>query len=309
MTLRAVLLAAAAALAAFAATRIAPDAGAQDMTSGGPDAGCLSCHRGIEEMHPWAPVTCVQCHGGDARAAKKEDAHVLPRSRAAGDERVLGQQWDPEWTRFADPGNLRVAAQSCGPCHSKAVDDTLRSLHATTAGHLGDGLYENGVVAERHPSVSVFPVRDLLPEDAARPPGAVAFLRQIGAFAAGGDREKIATHFTDLPRKACMQCHLWSRGRAVRGRAGMDGDYRGEGCTACHVSYADDGLSQSRDPVVDKFEPGIRASTAWCARRPRTPACAATTATRRSASRSAGSRSPCRGCRSRPTRRGCTASG
>ena len=42
----------------------------------------------------------------------------------------------------------------------------------------------------------------------------------------------------------------------MRGRAGMDGDYRGEGCSACHVPYADDGLSQSRDPTIDHFEPG-----------------------------------------------------
>ena len=53
-----------------------------------------------------------------------------------------------------------------------------------------------------------------------------------------------------------MRCHLWSRGRAVRGRAGMDGDYRGEGCSACHVPYTDDGLSLSRDAAIDRFEPG-----------------------------------------------------
>lgn len=236
----------------FAAFFTAPPAAVAD--SGG--GGCLSCHEGIEDMHPWAAVTCVQCHGGDARATRKEDAHVAPRGRPPGDERVMGQQWDLEATRFADPGNLRVAAQSCGPCHARAVDDTLRSLHATTAGHLGDGLYENGVVADRHPPVSVFNVRDLLPDDAQRPAGAVSFLRQIAPFAGGADRSKLASHFADLPRKACMQCHLWSEGRAVRGRAGMDGDYRGEGCSACHVPYADDGLSQSKDASIDHFEPG-----------------------------------------------------
>jgi hypothetical protein len=256
VTVRAALVALALAAAAALAAALAPSGARAQEPASPTGAGCLACHQGIEEMHPWAPVTCVQCHGGNDRASKKEEAHVLPRSRPPGDERVLGQQWDLEWVRFADPGNLRVAGASCGPCHSKAVDDTMRSLHATTAGHLGDGLYENGVVAERHPAVSVFNVRDALPDDAKRPQGATAFLRQVAGFTAGADRTKLATHFTDLPRKACMQCHLWSRGRAVRGRAGMDGDYRGEGCTACHVPYADDGLSQSRDPVVDRFEPG-----------------------------------------------------
>lgn len=241
--------------AAFAAWLGAGSVSAGEMGSAASE-GCVACHQGIEDMHPWATVTCVQCHGGDGAAAAKDAAHVAARQRPPGDERVLGAQWDLERTRFLDPGNLRVAHLTCGPCHSKACADTLRSLHATTSGHLADGLYENGVTSEKHAPVAVFSVRDALPDDAQRPPGAVPFLRQIAAFSSGGDRTKVSTHFSDLPRKACMQCHLWSRGRAVRGRAGMDGDYRGEGCTACHVPYADDGISVSRDPTIDKFEPG-----------------------------------------------------
>src|SRR5689334_7337886 len=124
-------------------------------------------------MHPWASVSCVQCHGGNAAGAKKEEAHVAARQRPPGGERVLGQNWDLERTRFLDPGNLRGAPLSCGPCHSKACDDTVRSLHATTSGHLADGLFENGVVAERHPPVAIFNVHDAAPDDAPRPPGAV----------------------------------------------------------------------------------------------------------------------------------------
>lgn len=221
-----------------------------------PNGSCVTCHTGIEEMHPFSPVSCVQCHGGDATATEKEKSHVKQRTRPPGDERVLGQSFDPDYLRFQDPGNLRVAAQSCGPCHGKAVYDTEHSLHATTAGHLGDGLYENGVVEDRHPNVSVFAVKDTQPDDVPRPKAAVRALRQIPSFSVGSDPKRMATHFSDVPRKACMQCHLWSRGRAVRGRAGMDGDYRGEGCSACHVPYADDGLSASRDPTVNRFEPG-----------------------------------------------------
>ncbi len=228
------------------------DLPAQPATAGG---ACLSCHKGIEDIHPWSTVSCVQCHGGNDEATTKETAHVKVTVRPAGDERVAGQSIDLDSIRFLDPGNLRAAHVSCGPCHTKAVSDTTHSLHATTSGHLGDGLYESGVVAEKHPPMSIFGVRDERPETA-RGKGGVGSLRQIGGFNSGGDPSKISTHFADLPRKACMQCHLWSRGRAVRGRAGMDGDYRGEGCSACHVPYADDGLSQSRDPTVDKFEPG-----------------------------------------------------
>ena len=234
----------------------APTGGAAEEGAPVDNGSCGLCHGGLEEMHPFAPVTCVQCHGGDASASVLEHAHVQSRARLPGDERVLGQTFDPEYLRFLDPGNLRVAGASCGPCHERAVYDVQHSLHASTAGHLGDGLYENGVVAERHPPVSIFNVRDELPESVVRPEGAVALLKQIRGMNASGDKERISTHFADLPRKACMQCHLWSRGRAVRGRAGMDGDYRGEGCAACHVPYADDGLSLSRDRNIDHYEPG-----------------------------------------------------
>lgn len=231
------------------------EAAAQEPPPVSGNGTCALCHDGIEEMHPFAPVTCVQCHGGDPTANEKDDAHVQPSSALPGDERVLGRSFDPAYLRFLDPGNLRVAAESCGPCHPDAVHDVEHSLHASTAGHLGDGLYENGVVRDRHPRVSVFPVEDTRTAEEDRPPGAVGKLRQIRGFRFSGDHT-VARHFTDLPRKACMQCHLWSKGRAVRGRAGLDGDYRGEGCSACHVPYADDGLSLSRDETIDKYEPG-----------------------------------------------------
>lgn len=247
---------AAALLAILAASFVSLRGDAADDMPKSPNGSCATCHAGIENIHPWAPVSCVMCHGGNADAATKETAHVAKGRHAPGDERVMGLFFEPEATRFLDPGNLRVAAQSCGPCHPKAVYDVTHSMHATTAGHLGDGLYENGVVGDRHPRVSVFDVRDELPPDTPRPKNAVSSLKQIDGFQAAGDRDKPSTHFTDLPRKTCMQCHLWSKGRAVRGRAGMDGDYRGEGCGACHTPYADDGLSVTRDPTVDKYEPG-----------------------------------------------------
>ena len=79
---------------------------------------------------------------------------------------------------------------------------------------------------------------------------------QIPGFRSDRDEEELGTHFADLARKECMQCHLYSEGRAVRGRVGFDGDYRGEGCAACHVTYATDGLSDSSDRKAVRTEPG-----------------------------------------------------
>ncbi|HVY61192.1 MAG TPA: hypothetical protein VHF22_06030, partial [Planctomycetota bacterium] len=207
--------------------------------------GCLNCHNGIENIHPAKALTCTECHGGNPRAATKEEAHVRPAKPLVNDERTLPLDYDLPYLRFENPSNLRVVDESCGDCHPNEIEALRKSLHGTTSGHLSDGLYENGVTAARTSAVAIFKT------------GA---LPQIPAFHAKAEKKgappSLAEHYTDLERKACMQCHLWSRGRAVRGRLGMDGDYRSEGCAACHTLYANDGLSRSGDPTVNKLEPG-----------------------------------------------------
>ena len=215
-------------------------------------AGCLSCHVGIEEIHPGYRLTCVDCHGGDGAALDKDKAHVQPKQPPPSDERVLPRNFELAWQRFVNPSNLRVAAEVCGDCHETLVRDVHKSLHATTCGHLGDGYYEHGLVRSKTPSYGVFGEVD---EDGESDPRALRAVTQVPAPPSGA-RDRIEDHYADLPRKACMQCHLWSEGRAVKGRLGLDGDYRAEGCAACHVTYADDGRSRSADPTIDKQEPG-----------------------------------------------------
>lgn len=219
----------------------------------GGDGTCVNCHAGIEDIHPGYRLSCVDCHGGDDRTEAKDRAHVLPKLQPPGDERVLPQGYDLEWQRFVNPSNLRVAKTVCGDCHEVLVDRVTKSLHATTCGHLGDGFYEHGLSKSKTPGYSVFATQDA---DGEVPKGALRATVQVPAFSSSASKDAIATHYADLPRKNCMQCHLWSEGRAVRGRVGMDGDYRGEGCAACHVTYADDGRSRSADTSIDKREPG-----------------------------------------------------
>ncbi len=69
----------------------------------GTDASCVHCHAGLEEMHPWAPLGCVQCHGGDGRMTDKDGAHVRPRDGWPADERVLDPGFDPDAVRFRNP--------------------------------------------------------------------------------------------------------------------------------------------------------------------------------------------------------------
>ena len=78
------------------------------------DESCVACHAGLEEMHPWEKLGCVQCHGGDGRHADKDGAHVQPRNGWPADERVLPATFDPAAVRFRNPSDLRVVEQTCG---------------------------------------------------------------------------------------------------------------------------------------------------------------------------------------------------
>ncbi|MBI3272889.1 MAG: hypothetical protein HYZ53_28130 [Planctomycetes bacterium] len=232
---------------------------------------CVTCHKGIEEMHPWAKIGCADCHGGDPDATEKEKAHVAATKTIPNDERVLPANYDLPFLRFRNPTNLRVAAQTCGTCHKDQCEGFFKSLHCTTAGHLSDGFYENGLTKEKRSFFGVFPIADdravapSAPGDPAAaaaaptapPTGALKSLAVLPAFlGASTNRDRIQTHFPDVPRKNCVRCHFWSQGLAVRGRLGMDGDYRAEGCAGCHVLYTDQGLSRSLDKTIKKFEPG-----------------------------------------------------
>jgi len=202
-------------------------------------------------MHPEAGLSCTACHGGNGDASSKEGAHPKAPAQRGDDERVEPRDRNLAWVQFRNPMDLRVAEKVCSGCHESAVQHLMASLHGTTAGHLSDGYYEMGLSPRKGSRFSVFPQAD-----APVPGGRVKSLSQPPPFLERADQGLLATHYSDLPRKECMQCHLWSEGRAVRGRVGFDGDYRGAGCAACHVLYATNGLSRSEDSTIPKEEPG-----------------------------------------------------
>ncbi len=211
----------------------------------------MTCHEGIEPMHPEAELGCVECHGGNGNATSQSEAHVRAPAVQLEDERVLPRDKDLAWIRFRSPMDLRVAERTCGSCHPSAYSNLRASLHGTTAGHLSDGYYEMGLNPTRGSRYSVFP-ESRTPEME----GEIVQFVQPPPFQDRLPHDQLSTHYTDLPRKECMQCHLWSPGRALRGRVGFDGDYRGAGCAACHVEYSLEGLSESGDRSAVRTEPG-----------------------------------------------------
>ncbi len=135
--------------------------------------GCISCHTNTDEktMHetPAIKLGCTDCHGGDAtvhvhQGAKKgsedyqhslEKAHVLPLfpdkwhfPSSANPERTytLLNSESPEFIRFVNPSDYRIAREACGACHLATIEAAEGSLMATSAMLWGGASYNNGIL-------------------------------------------------------------------------------------------------------------------------------------------------------------------
>ena len=135
--------------------------------------GCVSCHGMIEPMHKYGTtetleklkdgkdavgLSCTACHGGNPASKLKVEAHVQPRFprewqregrySGANPERsntlLNRESW--EFVRFINPGDLRVAARTCGSssCHEIESKNVPRSMMTHGAMLWGAALYNNG---------------------------------------------------------------------------------------------------------------------------------------------------------------------
>ena len=142
-------------------------------------AGCESCHTSTDRhtMHanPAVVLGCTDCHGGNPRVSYKggskpagyayrddreymdalEQAHVLPMypeawnwpsSRNPEHSFTLLNRESPEFTRFVNPGDYRVAREACGACHLPIIEAAERSLMSTGAMLWGGAAYNNGIL-------------------------------------------------------------------------------------------------------------------------------------------------------------------
>jgi hypothetical protein len=136
-------------------------------------AGCVSCHNPVDSvtMHASDAVVigCADCHGGDAGVvvpagvskdsaayvAARDKAHVLPRypkswhyPDSANPKRsyTLLNRESPEFIRFVNPSDFRVAREACGACHMPLIEANERSLMATGAMFFGGASYNNGIL-------------------------------------------------------------------------------------------------------------------------------------------------------------------
>jgi hypothetical protein len=138
--------------------------------------GCLTCHTSSDRatMHssPAVVLGCTDCHGGDSQVqrpsgseynsygdkeyrAAMDKAHVLPRFPKNWDapssanpklSYTLLNRESPDFVRFMNPSDYRIARESCGACHLTTIQAAERSLMATGAMLWNGASYNNGIL-------------------------------------------------------------------------------------------------------------------------------------------------------------------
>jgi hypothetical protein len=306
-------------------------------------SGCISCH-GLTEsssMHPTKSISisCVDCHGGKGDVQKPagaaqdsapykeavKDAHPKPKvpelwPSSANPIRAAAR-WmkeDKEYIKFVNPGDLRVADETCGQagCHVREVRAVRTGMMIHGGMLWGAALYNNGA----------FPLKDTRFGESYAPDGTPQALRafpppsqeeyhkkgrltQLEPLArweitqpgnilrvfekGGGPRVDLANPNkeedsgrpddklsnrglgtllrTDPVFLGLQKTRLLDPVLSMPGTNDHPGDYRGSGCTACHVIYANDrdpvhsgpfakfgnqGKSDQMDPTIKKNESG-----------------------------------------------------
>ncbi len=122
--------------------------------------GCITCHATVGDPHmsPSVHLGCCDCHGGNPTAADKLHAHVLPSYpepwlSSANPVRsyTLLNRERPEFIRFVNPADLRVAPFTCGCCHGDETLQVKKSMMTHGCMLWGAALYNNGAVPFKWP--------------------------------------------------------------------------------------------------------------------------------------------------------------
>jgi hypothetical protein len=234
------------------------------------DEGCLTCHDKIEPMHWYSSqtgtlekldhgrdaqgLTCTECHGGNPIAKEKETAHVRPRFPREWERNgkfKIPERSGPLWSReslefvrFINPGDLRVAAKTCGECHPTQTNGSSNSMMRHGAMLWGAALYNNGG----------FPIKDTRFGESYSEDGAPQRLIQVPEPTDDQKRSKGILSFLDpIPRWEISQpgnvLRVFERGGKRRLEVGLPDKDEDPGKPDKGLSARGFGTAQRTDPV------------------------------------------------------------
>ena len=238
--------------------------------------GCLACHDGIEHIR--APKTgmmrailkkadkagasgnnCIVCHGGNPKATTKKAAHSGTLAY------FLTHPGPKEF--YPDPGSPWINQNTCGMCHAEQVAAQMNSLMMSEQGKIHGVLYSFGGLEGYEHNMANYNTKN--PDDPHKRLGTEVYKNYMQKLAKLNPQvypkqnkeippaptAKEATKHPELAaytylRNQCLRCHTGSKGRQKRG------DYRGIGCSSCHIPYSNSGFYEGNDPTIPKNEAG-----------------------------------------------------
>ncbi len=167
-------------------------------------------------------------------------------------------QLDTDYIKFINPGDIRVARETCGGCHTGRVDmvtSVQNSVMTTNAGHYMPTRFLAGL-QDREAIYGSWSAED---PDWDGSPGTVPSLEQLRpvdeetlrAAADAGDTEALEHMALDhYLAKSCNTCHA-----AGYPRNDAPHLYRSTGCSSCHMLYDKDGVYKGEDAAIPNNVP------------------------------------------------------
>lgn len=240
---------------------------------------CVTCHGQIEDIrHKESEMMqqiatlgqvlgddkgCVICHGGNPKERTKELAH---KGAPEGHPGSLA-----EFVR--DPGSIWISEKTCGICHPNHTPHLSKALMQTEAGKIQGNLWAWGTQDQQKVSLGNYDINDtdgsvpnwgthdykkyMVDMISAHPNQFPTALKQVplapmsSADIEGKSEKEVGEQASITYQRAeCQRCHVGVRGRKGRG------DYRGMGCSSCHIPYSNEGFYEGKDPSIKTDEPG-----------------------------------------------------
>ncbi len=216
------------------------------------------CHEGIEDIRDpssgmYVQINaiggCTVCHGGDGQATEEEAGH-------SGEF-------------YPDPGSVWIANSTCGQdgCHAGYPYALERALMNTEAGKIQGNTWAWGIPPDYGVRWGNYDLDD--PDGATPALGTDTYKSYMEALIAQypsvfpEELEKLPSPTVEeilanpelagitYQQHDCQRCHVGVKGRSRRG------DWRGMGCSACHIPYSNEGFYEGDDPTMNTEEPGF----------------------------------------------------
>ncbi len=239
------------------------------------DNNCRSCHQNIEpirsedsemmqEILEIAKKSgnpgndCIVCHGGNPDTKNEKLAHqsTIPY--------FLNHKGPKNF--YPDPGSPWINENTCGMCHNEKTKTQFTSLMFTEAGKIQGTLWGFGGQNGYNHNIGNYNVSELKIHEQLGSDTYKEYIRTLEKT----EPQVFPENMKELPkaptqkeieqhpelaaitylRQECQRCHLGNKGRSKRA------DFRGMGCSACHIPYSNEGFYEGKDPTIPKDERG-----------------------------------------------------